>query len=336
MNKIHIANILLTRRCNLSCSYCNIIRNYKGKPATYPNMAYYKQAELDGEEWIDIIQRLVANNPNVFLVIYGGEPTLYKDFVEVIDYCNKNDVYYTVITNNTPEAQDIIYSTYEQIGRFKGLTSSVDPVCFCEDRMDDIAIKSRAGLHSLTKMKNEGVADDVVAEITITNEAIPHLFRCVEELSSRGIYSSITTIDDQKTKFYDFSNVGTDELLKPSVDLERIFKDLYHGARDGVLLIHIPKILRDIYNALPSNNFCNLNEDIHNVTIEPDGGFRLCLRVRGIHAVEEDYACCISEDGDLDLYFIDSIRMDYEDYCKGCNWSCVMMTQNHMDSIIDH
>lgn len=336
MHKIHIANVLLTRRCNLSCSYCNIIRNYKNKPAGYPDMSHYKNNELSGDQWIEIFKRLKANNDKVFLVIYGGEPTMYEDFVKIIDFCNKNEIYYTVISNSTVMAREILYKTVEQIGPFRGLTASVDPIAWATDVEDDIVLKTNEGLENLTKMKADGLAEDVVAEITCLNESIDYLIPCVTELSSRGIFSSITTVDDQKSEYYDFSTVKSDQLIQPTQKVKDIFNYIYDHASKGRLLVHIPDMLDDIYDALPSKNFCNLNEDIHNATIEPNGRFRLCLRVRGIDAANLPYEKVISEDGVLSEEFIQAIREDYESYCEGCNWSCVMMTQKHMDAIIDH
>ena len=49
MSKIRIVNWLLTRRCNLNCSYCAITKNYKNKPDEYPDIYYYHKNEMDTE-----------------------------------------------------------------------------------------------------------------------------------------------------------------------------------------------------------------------------------------------------------------------------------------------
>ena len=38
MDTIQIANILLTRRCNLRCDYCSIVRDYAKMPFEYPKI----------------------------------------------------------------------------------------------------------------------------------------------------------------------------------------------------------------------------------------------------------------------------------------------------------
>jgi hypothetical protein len=156
-DKVQIANILLTRRCNLSCSYCNLVRNYPGIPKEYTDMRQYTADELTGEEWIDIFKRLVKNNKDVFFVIYGGEPFVYEDLWKIIKYCNENNVYYTVISNNTDYVQDKIKAVYEKCGQYRGFTSSVDPVVDEDDESQVEFSNSEKGKFFITKKSNDEV-----------------------------------------------------------------------------------------------------------------------------------------------------------------------------------
>jgi MoaA/NifB/PqqE/SkfB family radical SAM enzyme len=337
MNKVWIANILITRHCNLACSYCNIVKDYEDMPEEYPLMRAYHKAELDADGWIPIFERLRANNPHVFLIIYGGEPTIVKSFPGIIKYLNETKMNYTVISNNTPAAKKKIYQVYEKYGKFKGFTSSVDPVAFIPGRNDDIAKKSRWGLENLAVMKKDGISDDVVAEITIMKESIPYILTMVKELTDKGIYSSITAVDDQKTPYYDFSNVGAEVLLPQDQEIRDIFDELKAGADSGELLVHIPGLLDELYKYLPSKMKCTLNKDLHNVSIEPDGSFRLCLRVKGVASpLIKDVDDIISSDGVFTDKLLDAIKYDYKHYCKGCNWTCPMMSGDFSEQIVDH
>lgn len=335
MNKIYIANILLTRRCNLSCSYCNIVRNYNDMPEQYPKMCHYRKNELTSSQWINIISRILLNNPDCFFIFYGGEPTLFDPLQDILKFCNDEDVNYTVISNNTPYARDKIYEIYNNIGTLRGFTSSVDPVLFMKRKEDDISFKSRSGLENLSRMKEEGIADDVVAEITVTKDSVPYLERVISQLTRKGIFSSITAIDDQKTKYYDFSNTSACCLLEKNDDIRVIFDILKEKANRGELMIHIPDMLDELYDSLPSVMKCDLPEDVHNVTIEPDGSFRLCLRIRG--TATPLVTDMIDTNGKMTQEFIDSIKYDYNSHCKGCNWTCVMMTSKRFrNQIINH
>ena len=85
--KINIANHLITRRCNLSCEYCHLIRDYDNMPKCYHKINHFANNELYAIQWIDIIKKLVNNNPQVFLILYGGEPFLYDGLRDIVKYC---------------------------------------------------------------------------------------------------------------------------------------------------------------------------------------------------------------------------------------------------------
>ena len=89
MNKIQIVNWLLTRRCNLHCDYCRIVKNYKNQPEIYPPMKHYIENEMSTETVIEGLRRLKLHNPECFMILYGGEPLLRPDLHEIINYCNE-------------------------------------------------------------------------------------------------------------------------------------------------------------------------------------------------------------------------------------------------------
>lgn len=62
--------IYLTLACNLKCGYC--VNNFHGK--------LYPFKHLSGKEWIKIINREGKD-----IVLTGGEPTLHKDFIQIVN-----------------------------------------------------------------------------------------------------------------------------------------------------------------------------------------------------------------------------------------------------------
>jgi hypothetical protein len=156
-------------------------------------------------------------------------------------------------------------------------------------------------------------------------------------LSAKNIYSSITAVDDQKTPYYDFSNVGPEVLLPQDEYIRGLFDEIIEGSEKGELLVHIPGLLNKLYDYLPSTMRCTINEDLHNVSIEPNGAFRLCLRVKGVATTKltalDDI---ISKDGTFTPQLIEAIKYDYKKYCKGCNWTCPIMSGDFKEQIIDH
>jgi len=336
-DKIHIANVLLTRRCNLNCSYCAITKN-QGRIPAYPKMDWYKDNELISEKWIQIIKRLRLNNKDMFFIFYGGEPLLYSELSDILKYCNENNVNYTVISNNTDGVQKRIEEVISKIGKFKGFTSSVDPIENWKEHknkeLSDIEKKSMCGILRLSDMKRKGIADDVVAEITATSQNIKYLYNTIKILTDNGIWSSITAIDDKKNDLYDFSTIEDQSLmLQPTKEVRDIFTKIQE---DKSLLVHMPELLDELFKVLPSNMKCKIYENVHNICLDSDGSFRLCLRIRGISTPCISVKGGIFSDGRPSGSLLDALEYDYNNFCLGCNWTCMLISQQDINRILNH
>ena len=323
MSKIRIANWLLTRKCNLICSYCAITKNYLNMPPEYPKMKHYIKNEMSTQYVINGLKNLKLHNPDCFHILYGGEPLLRPDLPEIINYCNKEDIHYTVITNNSDEVQPMIEILLDKTDYISGLTSSVDPIIFSDQDSDDIMKKSLSGFERLSKYK--GIINDLVAEITISKSNIKYLYPLVKRLSENGISSSITFIDVSKSQYYDFSNVYDRKVLvKDHQELEDQLGMIFNEKLD----VHMgTDLIEETLAILPSNLNCDLDENFHNVTIDADGSIRLCLRIRGVYTPQNiKLNELILRDGRLNSKVKNLIRLDKNLYCKRCNWTCVLMS----------
>jgi organic radical activating enzyme len=81
--------IYLTLRCNLKCDYC-ANKYYTSKTAT---------SELTIEEWKRKIETFPYQIKQVQLT--GGEPTLYPEFKELVEYLLSRKIFVIVYTNLT-------------------------------------------------------------------------------------------------------------------------------------------------------------------------------------------------------------------------------------------
>lgn len=321
-NKIQIVSWLLTRKCNLTCSYCALVRNYKNKPASYPDMKHYHQNEMSTEYVIEVLRKLKAHNPNCFHILYGGEPLLRKDLHEIINFCNEEDIAYTIITNNSPEVQPMLEDLIIKTDRIMGITSSVDPLVIGDPESDRYK-KCIAGFDKLLELKE--FIGDVVAEITVDGPNVPHLYDLVKMLSNNGINSDITFVDIAKTPYYDFSNVTDEELLvnrTPELD-EQIQKII-----DEDLDVHMAKTLLPVLlNDLPAEVDCEIEKGVHNLTIDADGAVRLCLRMRGVMTPRLKAVDAFNINGKMNPFLHTVLTMDKKKYCRKCNWTCIRMSQ---------
>jgi MoaA/NifB/PqqE/SkfB family radical SAM enzyme len=323
MNKIQIVNWLLTRRCNSKCSYCRIVKNYKGQPKSYPPMKHYIENEMSTEMVIEGLRRIKLHNPDAFHICYGGEPLLRPDLFKIINFCNDNNIHYTIISNNTEKVQPLMKELFSKVEYIEGFTASIDPIIY-QNKDNDIFKKSFLGFQKLKEYSS--VIKDRVAEITVTNENLEYLPLLVRDLTNEGINSDITFVDIAKSPYYDFSDVTDDSILvKKSPELRMIINDLI----DGDYNIHMKKtLLPKIYDTLPSELDCKLDEDFHTACIDADGSLRLCLRVRS-EATPANFNVLnfIDENGKFNEDVLSLIAYDKRTYCLKCNHSCYIMSK---------
>lgn len=84
--RINYAELYLTFRCNLNCSYCI---NEKGD-------IQRKRKEISAEEWAVALNRINFND--LALTMGGGEPTLHKEFYQLLDKL-KPEIEVDLLTN---------------------------------------------------------------------------------------------------------------------------------------------------------------------------------------------------------------------------------------------
>ena len=334
MSLIRIVNWILTRKCNLDCDYCGIIKNYPDMPKAYPKMGHYNKREMSTGIIKGALRAFKAQNPNMFHIFYGGEPLLRPDLPDIINFCNENEIYYTIISNNTPELQSLMNCLFRETDYVEGFTSSVDPIFNHPGYtgMDRIK-KSVEGMKRLKEIQAKGDVKDVVAEITVMNENKNFLYDLVSELSDHKIYSDITFVDIAKSPYYDFSNVtDTDQLVKPSWELAETLSAI---KMDQELYVHMKDVLiPEMFDTLPSNFDCELEHGVHNVTVDADGTMRLCLRIRGTLTPHIHVSELFETPGMVSKDFYDLMRMDKRRLCNLCNHSCLMMSK-HIDTTDD-
>jgi len=330
-DKVQIVNFLLTRRCNLQCSYCGIVKDH----LEYPTLDYLRRNEISTERVLDFLKRLKIHNPNAFVLWYGGEPTLRKDLYEIIKYCHDNEINYSIISNCTGFAIEKLTDLIDKLGYLQGLTASIDPLPFNKEGCDDDSeIKTNDGFNFLVKYKDK--IKDPVAEITVDKYNIDFLYDLVKKLTNEGINSDITFIDVAKNQYYDFSNIRDKSYL---VNPDEKVRGIIQRIIDEKLDVHMrDTVLPKILDILPSKLDCELDVYYHNMTVDADGAIRLCLRIRGIKTTLLSDETIFDNYGNLCPAIIQFVREDLNKMCQGCNWPCILFskeTSEHKDLVDD-
>lgn len=335
---INIANLLLTRRCNLNCDYCRFSGevDYITKPRDYSTSQYYFDNEKSSEFWIDVIDRLGKSNPNIFFILYGGEPFFYNGLIDVVKYLNNSEFFYTIISNCTLTEKMKIF--FNEVKYVKGFTASVDPGFWKENTMNDHELlKSKKGFEFLQYVIKENLTDDPVAEVTSDSLTICDLEETVKRLSDVGITSCINFVDIAKNNYYDFSSITNPVCL---VDKDKETEDIINRLISSNYKIHMKDtLLQKIYDILPSNMDCNLDKNLHNITIDSDGTLRLCLRIKGIEVPKLSIKELIDKNGSCTKNY-NIVKLTYKQdklsLCKGCSWTCPIMSQLDQNDVIEH
>jgi len=306
---IRIVNWLLTRRCNLRCHYCGIVKNVP------PNLN-----EVD-HIGIELALHILEAKWKPFYILYGGEPFV-RDDIECIlmHFMTKAYDRFTIYHNGTmPEKVYKIVSRLE----LPRLTTSVDPVS--KDKHRDL--KSQKGIQLLDKVKH--IVKDRVATITIDKTNYDKLIDTVEMLTDMGIVSNITTFDPPGTTYYDFSVSSSEEVERLSLyphHIKDIFAEIKERALNGELLVHYPELLDVIVESLPRNYRCS--KPWSSLTIDADLSLRLCLRIGARDKLRMNVFDLVRLDQDT---VVDTFRSVQNTCCNGCVWTCIMMSENSLD-----
>lgn len=334
LKNVKIVNLFLTRRCNLKCSYCRISGDidYEGKPDIYPNMKDYYNKEQEPERWIEFLEKLLEENPDVFLILYGGEPLLYVGLPDIVNFLNRRNSYYTIISNCTPATNSLREKLFSRVGRVRGFTASIDPL-LAKDIGNDEYMKSHYGFNILKDLISRNLVDDPVAEITCDYKTIFEVEKTIALLSENDIWSDLTVLCPAKSPWYDFSNITDPNMLVPK---SRGVLEIFQILTTSNYKIHMKEILLPkIYEILPADLHCNIGlNNFSTLCIDSDFCLRLCLRIRG-KGVPEFNAMDLFNDSKIG-HIKHSYHLDYINLCRGCSWTCPLIAQADTEKIIDH
>lgn len=325
------AEILLTQQCNLRCSYCGIIKN----PCS----------DITVDQWkrnFEALKRMGLS----FAVLYGGEPTVYPGFEDVVDFLNDIELPYTVITNCT---KPVLLERV--IPKLPGFTVSIDspPDLMLDGQSAGSYRKTNNGYQMIEYARKCGVKDITVC-ITVHKKNLPHLLSMVDYFLDRDIWVITTLIHhSQKTGIYSYraSTNKVQEMVLGKSDLP-LLRATSNGLIDrfwaGKKVHNIPAYYRKWVDpvAYRLNWKCN---GFQCLSIMPDGTLRPCLDFQG-KGIMKQYTV-------LDLYANkDQLRQTIDKKvaydmakCPGCFWDPKWMSSwllnnkvgcEHGGKIFDH
>jgi radical SAM protein with 4Fe4S-binding SPASM domain len=337
MNQIHIATWLLTRRCNLKCSYCRISKTYANDPYSVKTLL---KKDIDFSYLIDSICRIKSNNPESYNIFLGGEPTQYRELKDLVLRCNKENILYTIVSNMSGSSLETIKDLLTSLDYIDGISFSLDPVVFMSSGRGgggggDRTKKSSNALNSIKFLMDQSgkKVRDIVAEVVSDAKSLAFLPGLVSYLTGAGVWSSVSVVESGETNYYDFAEVLDPKLLiKPNNVSRTVFSYVLKEARKGNLKVLAHESLVVLMDCIENQKpyMCNIEENANNLVIDSDGSLRLCLRLRGTESTKFKVTDILNKDGSIHEEnmnrFKDALRKDKELYCKGCLWTCMMFS----------
>lgn len=180
----------LTRRCNLSCSYCRIVDNSKAKA----------RRELSVAQWRDVIDRFVKHK-HAHFIFTGGEPTLFRGLPDLVDHASKRAL--TSMISHTGLLDDALFD------RLRNL----DFLCMSFDTMRGAARPNDAdGLQKDPSQRLAYLAGkcrahsiELSAIVTVTSRNVDEIVPIAELLDSHGVAVQMSLIHSDPGH-WDFRN----------------------------------------------------------------------------------------------------------------------------------
>lgn len=121
MNNLHVISWNITRRCNLECTHCYLPAKTKNERSLAP-----APDELTGKEALQLIDQIAAVNPEVMLILSGGEPLLREDLFDLSAYASGKGMM-VVLGSNGLLIDDAVARKMRQSG-VSGISISLDSV----------------------------------------------------------------------------------------------------------------------------------------------------------------------------------------------------------------
>jgi AdoMet-dependent heme synthase len=165
----------LTQRCNLQCTHC-YMSAFAGADAS---------RELSTQECRRVIDEIAVANPNVFLILTGGEPLLRKDLFDLAA-CSADKGFTVVLGTNGVLLREPQAKQMRQSG-VQGASISLDSTDpHKHDTFRHLPGAWRGAIRATEVLRAEGLDFSIHTSVTTWNvEEIPAMIELAGELGAR-------------------------------------------------------------------------------------------------------------------------------------------------------
>lgn len=125
--KVQAVSWNITRLCNLKCTHCYLPAGFVDTNE-FPS-GYYRDTELTQSQCFRVIDEIAEINPNILLILTGGEPLLRPDILKVSDYAARTGFLVVMGTNGVLLNDEMVQRMSDHGVAGAGISlDAVDPV----------------------------------------------------------------------------------------------------------------------------------------------------------------------------------------------------------------
>lgn len=294
------ATITITRRCNLNCPYCNI-----------PNS---NTKELSLQQWKKALD-IIANLGIKRLTFIGGEPTIYPQILDCIDYAVNNKTIDTSIITNALRSYNIIKNCIE-LG-VKKISCSLDTM----DINNSISpVKSKNAISLIEQLEKQNLLQDISMRVytVLSKRNIDDVYNFVKEMSAKNISVYFIPYHWGQEKHYEHRKNENALAFTSKNDIKKlseIINDLIKLKEDGLLIANSTQYLKNITKHIEYLDWhCS---SLSELRIDADGSMMCCCDKKG--KVNKKYKIFDLENNNVYNQFLKDRELDRLK-CNGCLW----------------
>lgn len=295
------AQIFLTRKCNVNCGYCALVKDVE---------------ELGLEGWIRAYK--VLENIGIKTVkLLGGEPTVKSWLFDLFDAIKDSPIRTGLLSNSTFDNEDEMVEKIANSGIY-GYFASVND--FEEPR-------SQAGYRVLKKLQEKNRLSLLAVNMVISPDNIMSVPDTIKFLSDEGFWINLcmfqyTKQDKEftpKNKVWNLARVGIDVV-------EWLMRELRALKEKGYKI----SVSEDYINGLrrygtASNWQCG---EIVQLRIDVDGGLMLCPEWRT--KLADNYNILSLTEENYQEFRQQWHVVRWEQSCDGCYWSSILQAEDNL------
>jgi radical SAM protein with 4Fe4S-binding SPASM domain len=270
MNDLHVVSWNVTRRCNLSCNHC-YLPAVTGKECPGPASA----EELTESLAFRLIDQIAEVNPEVMLIISGGEPLLREDVFSLSAYAAGKGMM-VVMGSNGLLIDDKVARRLKESG-VSGISISLDSMDPGQhDRIRSSPGAWKKAVAAIERCRDAGLSVQVNTVITRNNrDELPALIDHSRRLGARVFSPFFLVCTGRGEELTDLQPAQYEEVLSSIVDLQ--------AKSDGIMVRTrcAPTVRRVLYKKTPGSPLLKLNAGrclagLSYCRISPDGDVTPC------------------------------------------------------------